>query len=315
MSELAPKPTLEQFAAIARAIRPGAEVISTRRLTGGLSCRMDVLKFTSAHVDVREVVVRQYGLQHANDDPHPGTIEAAMLKHLGANRIGAPELILGDEATTIMGGPAIVTTLVDGKPNVNPVDRENWVGQLVTAISKVHSLAVDPSHRPLIKSLYSGYDRVFSRSKPPRKVAEHPLGAELWQTLKGLWPSVEKSADCLLHGDYWPGNTLWKNENLVAIVDWEEPRIGEPTFDVADLIQDASFFGIDIEQTAVDQYERTSGRPLRDYKFWRMTVAMGAMPDPGEWVADLMSMGGEEITPDEVRANLAASVEHMLETA
>ena len=92
MSELAPKPTLEQFAAIARAIRPGAEVISTRRLTGGISCRMDVLKFASAHVDVREVVVRQYGLQHANDDPHPGTIEAAMLKHLGANRIGAPEL-------------------------------------------------------------------------------------------------------------------------------------------------------------------------------------------------------------------------------
>ncbi|MCZ6539123.1 MAG: aminoglycoside phosphotransferase family protein [Chloroflexi bacterium] len=315
MSEIAPEPSAEQFAAIARAIAPGSKVISTCRLTGGISCRMDILKIASAHGETRAVVVRQYGLQHAADDPHPGTIEATVLEHLGVNGIDAPELILGDEATGIMGGPAIVTSFVDGQPNLNPADRDNWVRQLVAAISKVHSLPVDPSHRPLIKSLYSGYDRVFSRSEPPRHVAEHPLGAELWQTLKALWPSVEKPTDCLLHGDYWPGNTLWKNEHLVAIVDWEEPRIGEPTFDIADLIQDAAFFGNDIEQSTVDQYERASGRTLRDYKFWRMTVAMGAMPDPGEWVADLMSMGGEEITPDEVRANLAASVEHMLEIA
>lgn len=87
---------------------------------------------------------------------------------------------------------------------------------------------------------------------------------------KRLWPAGEKPTSYLVHGDYCAGNTLWKNEKLVAIVDWEEPRIGEPTFDITDLVQDAAFSGIDIEQSAIDQYERVSGRSPRDHKFWSM---------------------------------------------
>ncbi len=79
---------------------------------------------------------------------------------------------------------------------------------------------------------------------------------------------------------------------MVAIVDWEEPRIGEPTFDITDLVQDAAFSGIDIEQSAIDQYERVSGRSPRDHKFW--------------------SMVGVTITPEEVNLNLTSSVNGLL---
>lgn len=116
----------------------------------------------------------------------------------------------------------------------------------------------------------------------------------------------------LVHGDYRAGNTLWKNEKLVAIVDWEEPRIGEPTFDITDLVQDAAFIGIDIEQSAIDQYERISGRSPRDHKFWSMVVAMGAMPNPGEWAAGLHLMVGVTITPEEVNLNLTSSSNRLL---
>ncbi|HIM60318.1 MAG TPA: DUF1679 domain-containing protein [Dehalococcoidia bacterium] len=102
----------------------------------------------------------------------------------------------------------------------------------------------------------------------------------------------EKPTSYLVHGDYWAGNTLWKNEKLVAIVDWEEPRIGEPTFDITGLVQDAAFSGIDIEQSAIDQYERVSGRSPRDHKFW--------------------SMVGVTITPEEVNLNLTSSVNRLL---
>ena len=109
---------------------------------------------------------------------------------------------------------------------------------------------------------------------------------------KRLWPAGEKPTSYLVHGDYWGGNTLWKNEKLVAIVDWEEPRIGEPTFDIIDLVQDAAFSGIDIEQSAIDQYERVSGRSPRDHKFW--------------------SMVGVTITPEEVNLNLTSSSNRLL---
>jgi Ser/Thr protein kinase RdoA (MazF antagonist) len=126
---------------------------------------------------------------------------------------------------------------------------------------------------------------------------------------KHLWPAGEKPTSYLVHGDYWAGNTLWKNEKLVAIVDWEEPRNGESTFDITDLVQDAAFSGIDIEQSAIDQYERVSGRSPRDRKFWSM---VGAMPNPGEWAAGLHLTVGVTITPEEVNLNLTSSVNRLL---
>jgi aminoglycoside phosphotransferase (APT) family kinase protein len=37
----------------------------------------------------------------------------------------------------------------------------------------------------------------------------------------------------LLHGDFWPGNMLWRDEQLVAVLDWEDAALGDPLADVA----------------------------------------------------------------------------------
>jgi aminoglycoside phosphotransferase (APT) family kinase protein len=37
----------------------------------------------------------------------------------------------------------------------------------------------------------------------------------------------------LLHGDLWPGNVLWHEGQIAAIVDWEDAAIGDPLRDLA----------------------------------------------------------------------------------
>jgi aminoglycoside phosphotransferase (APT) family kinase protein len=37
----------------------------------------------------------------------------------------------------------------------------------------------------------------------------------------------------LLHGDLWPGNVLWREGQIAAIVDWEDAAIGDPLRDLA----------------------------------------------------------------------------------
>jgi Ser/Thr protein kinase RdoA (MazF antagonist) len=37
----------------------------------------------------------------------------------------------------------------------------------------------------------------------------------------------------LLHGDFWPGNLIWRNGRLAAILDWEDAALGDPLSDVA----------------------------------------------------------------------------------
>jgi aminoglycoside phosphotransferase (APT) family kinase protein len=127
-----------------------------------------------------------------------------------------------------------------------------------------------------------------------------------------MWPSIDKSEAHLVHADYWPGNTLWKGDDLVAIIDWEEPRLGEPIWDIATIIQDSATFGMDIEDAAISHHRRMSGRALRDLDFWRMVIAFGGMPDPGVWVSGYRALDGGAITEAEVRANHTASIERLL---
>jgi aminoglycoside phosphotransferase (APT) family kinase protein len=36
----------------------------------------------------------------------------------------------------------------------------------------------------------------------------------------------------ILHGDYWPGNVLWRDGELVGVVDWEDALFGDPLADL-----------------------------------------------------------------------------------
>lgn len=313
--ELAPKPTPEQFEQLAKAVDSSAEVVSTRKLEGGISCRMDVLEITSSNGAAgatQQVVVRQYGSWHESDELHPGTIEAAVLDLLGKNGVASPSLILDKKATNIMGNRTIVTSFIDGRPELVPQDERNWSEQLVAAVSKVHSTPLTPKVRNLLPDLYSGFERLFTRDEPTDNIAQHPLGHALWQAAKDLWPSVGKTEDYLVHADYWPGNTLWNDGELVAIVDWEEPRLGEPTWDIAVIVQDAACFGMDIEDAVISQHRIISGRTLKDYDFWRMAVALSEMPDPGVWVDGYRALGGSALTAKNVRDKHTASVEQLL---
>ena len=45
-------------------------------------------------------------------------------------------------------------------------------------------------------------------------------------------PPPRATDPVLLHGDFWPGNCLWRSGNVVAIVDWEDAATGDPLADV-----------------------------------------------------------------------------------
>ncbi len=62
---------------------------------------------------------------------------------------------------------------------------------------------------------------------------DFPGGAEVWATLKDLFPSMKPVPPALVHIDYWSGNILWKEGEISAVLDWEEAACGDPIIDVA----------------------------------------------------------------------------------
>ena len=61
------------------------------------------------------------------------------------------------------------------------------------------------------------------RNKPVVAYATHWLKDHL----------VETGPTCLLHGDYRPGNFVFREKRIVAILDWETAHLGDPMEDVA----------------------------------------------------------------------------------
>jgi len=81
-------------------------------------------------------------------------------------------------------------------------------------------------------------DYVESDPPPPPAEVAHALAAALLE-IHGLgtagfsFLATLDEPGVLLHGDLWPGNVLWRDARIAAIVDWEDAAIGDPLRDLA----------------------------------------------------------------------------------
>ena len=96
-----------------------------------------------------------------------------------------------------------------------------------------------PSPRLLDEAgAYLVTDYVESGPPPPAAEIAHALAAALVE-IHGLdtkelsFLATLDEPGVLLHGDLWPGNVLWRDGRIAAIVDWEDAAIGDPLRDLA----------------------------------------------------------------------------------
>ena len=132
MPEIPPTPTPDQFEQVAKAIDPSAHVVSTRKLDGGISSRMNVLEYQSPGSIARKIVTRQYWEFSNPEEDNRLFGESAILRALIENGVPAPDVVIDLEAASkIFGRPAIVISYLEGAPNPAPHDPDNWARQLL----------------------------------------------------------------------------------------------------------------------------------------------------------------------------------------
>jgi aminoglycoside phosphotransferase (APT) family kinase protein len=85
---------------------------------------------------------------------------------------------------------------------------------------------------------YVVLDYVESEPAPPESEVALALADALTEihrldvTELSFLPRLDEPC-VLLHGDLWPGNVLWRESQIAAIVDWEDAAIGDPLRDLA----------------------------------------------------------------------------------
>ena len=119
---------------------------------------------------------------------------------------------------------------------------------------------------------------------------------------------------CLVHDDYWPGNTVWRRGRLSAIVDWTSAEVSDPRFDIAQCRADlALMHGQAAAEAFLAAYEAVSDRPLDRLWFFDLVRGRSALEYYASWLPGYHDLGLTSLTAallsQRVREFLALALE------
>jgi aminoglycoside phosphotransferase (APT) family kinase protein len=255
---------------------PGGQVRRKERLNGGISARATRLELTLTSGTTRQVVVRRPTRDTRAEALRVVEREHALLSRCTELGILAPRPLFLDPAAA-----AIVLEFVDGAPDFAPVRPREMLEQLATQLARIHAVPLDEELRLLERN----HERAQERAAHTSQQTDVGLDeAHVRSLVRELWPWPQHNPDALLHGDYWPGNVVWKDGKLAAVLDWEEAAIGDPLADVALSRLDIAWaFGDDAAQTFTACYREQTHIDWQNLARWDLSIALRPMGQLSRW--------------------------------
>jgi len=308
---MAPHLTPRQLDQIVQKISPGGRLIKANLLAGGLSTGMTLLEIETAGGAALRVVLRQPGKWALRQNPAAARDEFRLLEILHPLGLHTPSPILLDESSEIHSSPFLVIEFIEGEILIaaeKPVER---AGQLAEHLAAIHAVMVEQLGLGFLPKLPSNLDQLApTRSEPlTALIDEEPIR----RALAIAWPIETGNAPTLLHGDFWPGNTVWQNGRLVRVIDWEEACIGEPLWDVAIARLDILLmFGFEVTEVFTETYLSKSNTRFAALPWFDLLAALRmsrmAAPDLAGWVTFFHPYERFDITEQSMRERTSAFV-------
>ncbi|AIZ46574.1 hypothetical protein QR90_09500 [Deinococcus radiopugnans] len=269
--------------------RPGAQLLRSWPLSGGVSARVTGLEIRRADGPLERLVVREYGPRDLAAHADLARQEFKLLGALHAAGLPVPQ-------PHHFEAGVLVTGFRDGQPEFSPAHQDEYVRQMAAFLVRLHALpsAHFPSLRPLAwpgpPSQKPDESLSESRIRDALERLEHPLC----------------SLPVVLHGDVWPGNLLWSGGGLNAVIDWEDAALGDPLADVGNARLELLFFlGPEAMHTFTDRYAVLSGADMAALPYWDLRAALRPCGRLGGW-------GLEEGLERQIRQRHLEFVGHVL---
>ncbi len=236
---------------------PGSILRRSWPLTGGISAQMTALELSQPDGRMERVVLR-----HFNDGRHLKK-EYAVLKMTHKAGLPVPRPNAHDDSGQTWPTPYLLMTYMPGKMNFTPADLTYHMQQMAGCLAQIHQLnQVDDAHEFI-----------------PPAAAECPDGQPLQNNkdardftrmLRDMdQPPRTKHAAVLLHGDFWPGNLLWHEGHLTAVIDWEDAQWGDPLIDFAQTRSEIAWiFGSEALSTFSAHYQALQDLDYHALPYW-----------------------------------------------
>ncbi len=213
---------------------PDARLVECLELSGGVSAGAILCRLQFVNNVERRVVVRRPQASSVTEAERGIQLEASVLRLAAAHGIPVPTPRWVD-----LQVPAIVLDYVEGELQFAPPDQHAMLREFARNLVAIHKVAS-----------FDGESAASSDDKPARLRRIRDMAEQLVlqdppqfddgldeprvrAAVRSLWPWRQHNASVLLHGDYWPGNVLFRAGKVVAVLDWEEAAWGDPLADIA----------------------------------------------------------------------------------
>lgn len=296
----------QAFARLAQTVAPHSRLLRTWQLSGGISATMTALELGHPGGPTSRLIVRQPSAGVLQRNPRAAEDEYALLQRLSSLGLATPTPYHLDRSGVFFAEPAMVIEYVEGQPEFALADTAGSMRQLAAQLARIHSVDCSKLDLAFLPKQAASFAGRFG-DRPPHVDRSLDEG-RIRDTLEAAWPFPQRNADALLHGDYWPGNILWRDGRLAAVIDWEDAALGDPLIDLAISRLDLLWiFGAEAMHAFTRHYQSLMALDYTSLPYWDLSAALRlvrlAGADLPGWAAFFEPFGRPDITEQTIRAH------------
>jgi aminoglycoside phosphotransferase (APT) family kinase protein len=276
------EPEDKKFKELVQRIDPRYQLLRTWSLKGGVSAQVTRLEILCPDGETKKWIVRQHGERDRQSNPHIATDEFKLLKILQSAGVVAPTPVHLDESGVIFSTPMIVIEHIEGETEFAPSNLADFLLQFARQLTQIHRVDgsnVDLSFLPEKRKGFGERPATLDEALGERRIRD---------ALESIWPISQLNESVLLHGDFWPGNLLWKHGQLIAVIDWEDAAFGDPLADVANSRLEILWaFGVDAMENFTHHYKSMTPIDFNNLLYWDLCTALRTTSKLAGWGLDV----------------------------
>lgn len=281
-------------------VAPRSKLRRAWALQGGISAAMTALEVETVDGRTQRIILRR------QRDPTTAQKEFNLLQLIHSLGLLTPTPYHLDLSGKILAAPYLVIEYIEGEMSFTPPNLDDFIRQFAGQLVQIHQVkgaARNLSFLPHSGDLCVERGRVRS-AKMDASLAE----GQIREALASAEPLSSRNAASLLHGDFWPGNSLWRDGRLVAVIDWEDAACGDPLIDLAKSRSEIVWIlGIAAMNAFTRRYQSLMVLDYTDLPYWDLCAALRfirlANGDLAGMAAYFEAYGRSDITEQTIRKN------------
>ena len=305
----------KKFERIVKKLNLDGELVGIRPLMGGISAQMTALDIVQSNDETITIVARFPSEKHVQKNPHVVADEFNLLHALHKAGLVVPQPYLFDQSGEIFPRPYWLMSYVDGEMGLNPVDKLDCVRQYAEQLVHIHKVDISEDSFSFLTTFGKNCERQNLVTERPFHDAFRE--EEICQQLSSYRLKDNRNTAVLLHGDYWPGNTLWRDGKLVAVIDWEDAQMGDPLIDLAQARSELVWiWGIEAMQRFTNDYLSQMDIDVTQLPYWDLCATLRFLSILGDDLPGVVDYFGKygryDITEQSITSDYAWFIEQAL---